>query len=127
MGINAEDPGTNAILVNGAALILGNLTAASINGQTNFVGPAGHGPASQDFMAAFRLGEYDKGINTLDTDGVTFAAIRGLVEEIWLRDEKIAQLEALSREQGEESRRQIETLKEGLRAIREQLSELPPR
>jgi len=51
------------------------------------------GPTSQDFMAAFHLGDYDKGINTLDADGVAFAAIQGLVGELKDRDKKIEALE----------------------------------
>jgi len=58
---------------------------------------------------------------------VMYAAIQGLVEEIKLRDEKIAQLEARSLEQRAESKDEIEDLKTELRAIREQLSGLPPR
>ena len=44
------------------------------------------GPMAQDFHAAFNLGDDDKRINTLDTDGVTLAAIQGLYQE--LQDEK---------------------------------------
>jgi len=67
------------------------------------------GPTSQDFMAAFHLGNYDKGINTLDADGVTFAAIQGLVEELKDRDKA------------------IEELKSEMRTLREQVrSALPP-
>ena len=36
------------------------------------------GPMAQDFRAAFDLGETELGINTLDADGVAFAAIQGL-------------------------------------------------
>ncbi len=52
------------------------------------------GPSAQDFMAAFGLGHNERGINTLDADGVTFAAIQGLVEELKLRDKDIEQLKA---------------------------------
>ena len=85
------------------------------------------GPTAQDFRAAFGLGADDKHIGTLDADGVALAAIQGLIEEIKLRDEKIAQLEARSLEQRAESKDEIEDLKTELRAIREQLSGLPPR
>jgi hypothetical protein len=50
-----------------------------------------------------------------------------LIEEIKLRDEKIAQLEARSLEQRAESKDEIEDLETELRAIPEQLSKLPPR
>ena len=33
---------------------------------------------AQDFYAAFRVGEDDKGITTVDADGVALAAIQGL-------------------------------------------------
>jgi len=36
------------------------------------------GPMAQDFYAAFRLGESDKSIDTVDADGVALAAIQGL-------------------------------------------------
>lgn len=36
------------------------------------------GPMAQDFYAAFGLGEDEKRINTVDADGVAFAAIQGL-------------------------------------------------
>ena len=36
------------------------------------------GPMAQDFYAAFKLGESDKGIDTVDADGVALAAIQGL-------------------------------------------------
>jgi hypothetical protein len=67
------------------------------------------GPTAQDFMSAFHLGNNDKGINTLDADGVTFAAIQGLVEELKDRDKAIAEL------------------KNEMQALREQIqSALPP-
>ncbi len=66
------------------------------------------GPMAQDFHAAFGLGSDDKTITTLDTDGVTLAAIQGLVEELSRRDAKIAELEA------------------ALQHINERLDRLPP-
>jgi hypothetical protein len=83
------------------------------------------GPTSQDFMEAFHLGDNDKGINTLDADGVTFAAIQGLVEELKERDRlledlkvKSAKVESLE-SKNEELTRQIE-------AIQKRLDSLPP-
>jgi hypothetical protein len=59
------------------------------------------GPMAQDFHAAFGLGSDDKHISTLDTDGVTLSAIKGLVEEIKEQDAALAereeQIEALER------------------------------
>ncbi|HZS47894.1 MAG TPA: tail fiber domain-containing protein [Blastocatellia bacterium] len=49
------------------------------------------GPMAQDFFAAFKVGEDDKHISTIDPDGVAFAAIQGLHEEIKDRDKKIEQ------------------------------------
>ena len=77
------------------------------------------GPMAQDFHAAFGLGSDDKSITTLDSDGVMYAAIQGLVEELKERDTKhtsdLAERDA-----------RIETLEKELRAIREQISKLPP-
>jgi hypothetical protein len=83
------------------------------------------GPTAQDFRAAFGVGESDTGITTVDADGVALAAIKGLVEELQERDKQIEELKMKSAE--------VETLKAQhaevqteLRAIREQLSKLPP-
>jgi hypothetical protein len=68
------------------------------------------GPMAQDFYAAFHLGETDKGIDTIDADGVALAAIQGLhTENLELRmqldkqaadnarlRERVTQLEAQS-------------------------------
>ena len=51
------------------------------------------GPMAQDFHAAFGLGADDKHISTLDTDGVTLSAIKGLVEEINEQDAVLAERE----------------------------------
>jgi hypothetical protein len=40
------------------------------------------GPMAQDFHAAFGLGHDEKHISTLDTDGVTLAALQGLLTEL---------------------------------------------
>jgi trimeric autotransporter adhesin len=49
------------------------------------------GPVAQDFAAAFKVGEDDKHISTIDADGVALAAIQGLCEELKIRDAKIAE------------------------------------
>jgi hypothetical protein len=69
------------------------------------------GPMAQDFHAAFGLGSDDLTISTLDTDGVTLAAIKGLVEEIEVQDQVLAERDA-----------QIHRLEDSLRQVREQLS-----
>lgn len=48
------------------------------------------GPMAQDFHAAFGLGHDDKHISTLDTDGVTLAAIQGLVAKLRERQDRSA-------------------------------------
>jgi hypothetical protein len=68
------------------------------------------GPMAQDFHAAFGLGSDDKSISTLDTDGVTLAAIKGLIEEIDDQDRILSERDA-----------QIGRLEESLRQVREQL------
>jgi len=73
------------------------------------------GPMAQDFRAAFGLGSGDKTISTLDSDGVMYAAIQGLVEELKDRDAKIGELEASGAE-----------LKAKMEAMEERLSSLPP-
>ena len=50
------------------------------------------GPMAQDFYAAFQLGESDKGIDTVDADGVALAAIQGLHAELTEKDREIAAL-----------------------------------
>ena len=51
------------------------------------------GPVAQDFRAAFGLGDGDKTINTVDANGVAFAAIQGLYQMIQEKDRKIDQLQ----------------------------------
>jgi len=83
------------------------------------------GPTSQDFMAAFHLGDYDKGINALDADGVTFAAIKGLVEELKERDKAIEELRAKSDKVDQLEDRNRELTRQ-LEAINQRLDLLPP-
>ena len=85
------------------------------------------GPTAQDFHQAFGLGQDDKSISTLDTDGVMYAAIQGLVEELKERDQMMAlqRLEnasALVQRDGE-----IESLKKDIREMKDRIdSMLPP-
>jgi len=76
------------------------------------------GPMSQDFHAAFGLGRDDKTINTLDADGVLFLSVKGLLEEIKLRDKAIEELRIKSVE--------VDELKAKLQAVEERLKSLPP-
>ncbi len=48
------------------------------------------GPMAQDFHATIGLGQDDKRISTLDTDGVTLSALKGLIEELRERQERSA-------------------------------------
>ena len=53
------------------------------------------GPMAQDFFRAFRglgLGESDRSINSVDAQGVAFAAIQGLHEVVKEKDREIAML-----------------------------------
>jgi chaperonin GroEL (HSP60 family) len=51
------------------------------------------GPMSQDFYAAFAVGEDNKHINTVDAFGVALAAIQGLYQTGQEKDARISQLE----------------------------------
>jgi len=50
------------------------------------------GPMAQDFYAAFKLGESDKGIDTVDADGVALVAIQGLNTLLIEKGQQIAEL-----------------------------------
>ncbi len=66
------------------------------------------GPMAQDFHAAFGLGGTDdKGIGTLDAEGVALAAIQGVARRLEEKDREIADL-----------RRQLEELRREMRAAR---------
>ena len=80
------------------------------------------GPMAQDFYAAFHLGESDKGIDTVDAEGVALAAIQGLHAELTEKnremtmqlkdkDAEIAALRAESAEQTKTHDAQIATLR----------------
>src|SRR5262249_28108153 len=69
------------------------------------------GPVAQDFRKAFGLGFDDKFIATVDTEGVAFAAIKGLNQKV---EQKDTNLRALVEEQQVQIRAlqaQIEALK----------------
>ena len=50
------------------------------------------GPMAQDFKAAFKVGETDTGITTVDADGVALAAIQGLNQKLNEKDAEIQDL-----------------------------------
>ncbi len=58
------------------------------------------GPMAQDFYAAFHLGETDKGIDTVDADGVALAAIQALNAKLEQQAQQIAQLRDLLSQRG---------------------------
>ncbi len=69
------------------------------------------GPMAQDFHGAFGLGHDDKHISTLDTDGVTLSAIKGLIAELHDRKARsAAQAKRLAELEAE-----LQTLSEKLR------------
>jgi len=52
------------------------------------------GPMSQDLYAVFGLGDSEKSIATIDSGGISFAAIQGLYQLVQEKDARIAELEA---------------------------------
>ena len=52
------------------------------------------GPMAQDFHAAFRLGEDDKHISTVDADGIALVAIQALYEIVKEKNREIELLKA---------------------------------
>ena len=56
------------------------------------------GPMAQDFYRAFGLGDSDKAINSVNAQGVAFAAIQGLnlklADQVKTKDSEITKLKA---------------------------------
>jgi len=84
------------------------------------------GPMAQDFYAAFKLGQDDKHIGTVDEEGVALAAIQGLnqklEEELKKRDSEIASLRAQLQNAQIQNNKDAEIA--GLKADVEQLRQL---
>ncbi len=60
------------------------------------------GPVAQDFYAAFKVGEDDKFISTVDADGVALASIQGLYQIVQEKDTEISTLKSqMSKQQTE--------------------------
>jgi hypothetical protein len=95
-----------------AAAILAKVAAMPVmtwNYKTQHESVRHIGPMAQDFKEAFGIGESATGITTVDADGVAFAAIQGLAQELEAKSARLEQLEA------------------ELRALREQVQNgLPP-
>ncbi|MBK6766733.1 MAG: tail fiber domain-containing protein [bacterium] len=53
-----------------------------------------YGPMAQDFWNAFRLGTDSLGIETIDADGVLFAAVKELIDRNKVLEQRIEQLES---------------------------------
>lgn len=51
------------------------------------------GPMAEDFHAAFKLGDTDKGIASVDTSGVALAAIKGLHNKLKAKESRVEALE----------------------------------
>ncbi|WP_226023380.1 tail fiber domain-containing protein [Halomicrobium salinisoli] len=52
------------------------------------------GPVAEDFDEAFGLGDSDEYINSINADGVAFAAIQGLAERLRRTSDRVAELES---------------------------------
>jgi hypothetical protein len=71
------------------------------------------GPMAQDFRAAFGLDQSDKGINTVDMDGVVLAGVKAL-------DDRTTSMQSLIDAQ----QRELETLRDANRKMEERLRKL---
>jgi hypothetical protein len=78
------------------------------------------GPMAQDFYAAFKLGDNDKSIATLDEAGVALAAIQGLNRKLEKENAelkaRLAKLEAKAAKQ-EKTQARLETLEARLEML----------
>jgi len=91
-----------------AAAVLRAVTALPIT-TWNYIGEAAGvahmGPMAQDFYAAFRLGDSERHITTIDADGVALAAIQGLAAQHKTLSEENAvlraEVDALARQNAE--------------------------
>jgi hypothetical protein len=71
------------------------------------------GPMAQDFAKAFKVGEDERRISTVDADGVALAAIQGLHQIV---REKNAEIERLKEQQAAIAR-ELSALREAVRGI----------
>lgn len=79
------------------------------------------GPMAQDFHAAFGLsGDDDKGITTIDADGVALAAIQGLYRELQKKGTQLAEMETRLSEREAQLRAVQATQDELVHALRVQ-------
>jgi hypothetical protein len=78
------------------------------------------GPTSQDFSAAFALGDDDTRISTIDLDGVALAAIQGVYQIVQEKAAQIGALEAATTAQ----RQQIDNLQQRNAALEARIAAL---
>jgi len=86
------------------------------NGRGQDPGITHMGPTSEDFYAAFGLGDDQRAIATIDLDGVALAAIQGLAAE-----------NVALREESADLREETETLRSRLTATEQSLAEMRTR
>ena len=75
------------------------------------------GPMAQDFIAAFYPGRDDKGISTLEFDGVELAAIQGLNEKMEVGTQKSEARTRFLEEELQQKETEITQLKQRLEAL----------
>jgi hypothetical protein len=78
------------------------------------------GPTSQDFSAAFALGDDDTRISTIDLDGVALAAIQGVYQIVQEKAAQVGALEAAATAQ----RQQIDILQQRSGALEARIAAL---
>jgi chromosome segregation ATPase len=73
---------------------------------------------AEDFHDLVDVGSSDEHINSVDADGVAFAAIQGLADKLEEKDDRIEELEA----DRDELRAENEVLRERLSALEDQVA-----
>jgi hypothetical protein len=93
--LSDRDSKENLKLINGREVLeqLDSIPIATWNYKAQNKSIRHIGPMAQDFAAAFKVGEDDHGISTVDADGVALAAIQGLHEALKEKDARIESLE----------------------------------
>lgn len=79
------------------------------------------GPMAQEFHQAFSLGDDDKHISTLDSEGVALAAIQALYREVQQKDAQIRKLQKQVQELHRARTRETRTVEERLAQIEQQV------
>jgi len=77
------------------------------------------GPMAQDFKAAFFPGREDKGITTLEFDGVELAAIQGLNQKLKDKDVEIQTLKQTVKQQNDSLTERLHELEAAVKALAE--------